>query len=175
MDVHAEAKLPLRPFLQIFMEILRVAEETKHILPPDRHNHPIMHSFEERIRIKSSVVITNYSSSHSTATMDRLSLRNRRRRKAWGDITFSWILFLSWQHKTIASMFGGLAMFTSVWWTPERLSLSFQKRRDDGRPTAPADSSQAACRPSPSLTTTRLENLFKVWMPYVTKHYSRHV
>jgi hypothetical protein len=44
-------------------------------------------------------------------------------------------------------MFDGLAVFASVWWTPERLSLSFQKRQDDGRRRTTADSRQAT-RPS---------------------------
>ena len=56
-------------------------------------------------------------------------------------------------------------MFTSVWWTPEllslSLSLSFQERRDDGRPTTTADSSQASCRPTPPITSEATEKSFQ--------------
>jgi hypothetical protein len=144
------------------MEILQVREQPNPILPLGRHNHPIIacakkNTLKLKARLLKQMIFVSlhtrqwiaYPSGAGVARELEETLLSSTSYSLAGNIRLSLVCLAVWR---CLLPFGGRPS----------ASLSFQKRRDDGRPTAPADSSQAACRASPSLTTTGHENLSRL-------------
>jgi hypothetical protein len=145
-----------------------VREQSKPVLPHGRHNHAIIACAKNTLKLKARLLKQMILHLTPHPTMDRLALRSRRRRRAWGDITFFHVLFFGWQHKTIASVFGGLAMFTSVWWTPESLYL-FPEASGRRAPDSP-------CRQqSGGLPCVPFSNNNWAWTSFQTSKYECHM
>jgi hypothetical protein len=64
------------------METLQVREQSKPVLPLGRHNHPIIACAKNTLKLKARLLKQIILHLTPQPTMDRLSLRSRRRRRA---------------------------------------------------------------------------------------------